>query len=124
MFVAFKFYVEKFFGVVEGEEIFDVGVDPELWCWRKWFFAGKAKLSPDTANLVFVDMGVIDDVSHLSGAKATDVSDEVAEGGILRDVEGHAKWDVVAADCDDEIEAVVYDVPLGVPDAGRKGGGG
>ena len=74
MLVIFELNIEKFFGIIEGEEIFDVGIDPEFWSGRERFFAGETELAPDATNLVFVDMGVVDDVGHLAGAESANLS--------------------------------------------------
>ena len=74
-------------------------------------------------DLIFVDVGVVDDIGHLSWAQTCGLSEQVAKHGVLRNVKWHTKRYVVTANGNHKVKLARGNVPLSVPDAGRQGGG-
>ena len=77
----------------------------------------------DAVDLVFVNVGVIGNKSELARFDTDGVSDEITKGGVLNDIKRETEWHIRGTRGDEEIEVTIHEVPLGVPDTGREGGG-
>ena len=79
VFIVLQSYIVKFFRVVEGVEVFNVGVEPEFRGFREGAeflgFVVAGNLLFDAGDLVLVDVGVVRDEGELAGFHANAVGD-------------------------------------------------
>ena len=77
----------------------------------------------DAVDLVFVDMGIVGDEGKLTGFDADALGNQITEHGVLDYVKRKTEWNVGRTRGDEDVEAAVDKIPLGIPDATRQGGG-